>query len=545
MFGVTGTNGKTTTVHVLDAVLRRLGRRTAHSSTVDRRIGSTTAASALTTPEAPELHAFLAAAAEARVEGVALEVSAQALTRHRADGVVVDVAGFTNLSHDHLDDYADMDAYLAAKAELFTPAHARAGVVSLDSPAGHRIVAAARVPVTTVTVRPDVAADWSVRVTEQRADGTRAELTAPDGAVLAFTVALLGTHAAADTGLALAMLAVSGVPFAALRAATASPLDVVVPGRMADASAPTGPRVWVDFAHTPDAFAKSLEAVRAVVPGTVAIVLGADGDRDPSKRHAMGVVAATAADVVVVADHHPRTEAPDPIGRPSSPGRGPSAREPWSSRNPTRRVRSAWRSRRSATTVPCTGPDRVSPTTGTWTACTCRTRRSTTRNARWPRRGTPGGRASSPPPEKDCAQPSCVQHLRHAGDRRDGVLLAVRGVPGHHPAYRALLEPWGLTYPQYLVLVTLWIEGDQTVSTLGDHLQLDSGTLSPLLRRMEQTDLVRRERRSTDERVVTVALGDRGRSIRPELAHVPARIAAGWACPTSRPHSNSSRRSSA
>ncbi len=94
-------------------------------------------------------------------------------------------------------------------------------------------------------------------------------------------------------------------------------------------------------------------------------------------------------------------------------------------------------------------------------------------------------------------------------------------------AYRALLEPWGLTYPQYLVLVTLWIEGDQTVSGLGDHLQLDSGTLSPLLRRMEQADLVRRERRSTDERIVTVTLGARGRSIRPELAHVPAAIAAG------------------
>lgn len=94
-------------------------------------------------------------------------------------------------------------------------------------------------------------------------------------------------------------------------------------------------------------------------------------------------------------------------------------------------------------------------------------------------------------------------------------------------AYRVLLEPWGLTYPQYLVLVTLWIEGDQTVSSLGDHLQLDSGTLSPLLRRMEQADLVRRERRSTDERVVTVTIGDRGRALRPELAHIPARIAAG------------------
>ncbi|GAB3582280.1 MarR family transcriptional regulator [Leifsonia lichenia] len=98
-------------------------------------------------------------------------------------------------------------------------------------------------------------------------------------------------------------------------------------------------------------------------------------------------------------------------------------------------------------------------------------------------------------------------------------------------AYRTLLEPWGITYPQYLVLVTLWIEGDQTVSSLGDHLQLDSGTLSPLLRRMEQAGLVSRERRLPDERVVTITIGDRGRELRPELAHIPARIAAGTGLP--------------
>jgi len=98
-------------------------------------------------------------------------------------------------------------------------------------------------------------------------------------------------------------------------------------------------------------------------------------------------------------------------------------------------------------------------------------------------------------------------------------------------AYRSLLEPWKLTYPQYLVLVTLWIEGDQTVSSLGEHLQLDSGTLSPLLRRMEQAGLVRRERRLPDERVVTVTVGDRGRDLRAELAHIPARIAAGTGLP--------------
>ncbi|MGO4298664.1 MarR family winged helix-turn-helix transcriptional regulator [Leifsonia sp. RAF41] len=101
-------------------------------------------------------------------------------------------------------------------------------------------------------------------------------------------------------------------------------------------------------------------------------------------------------------------------------------------------------------------------------------------------------------------------------------------------AYRTLLEPWDLTYPQYLVLITLWVEGEQTVGSLGDHLQLDSGTLSPLLRRMEQSGLVRRERRSGDERVVTVAIGERGQELRPQLAHIPGRIAAGTGLPDER-----------
>ncbi|WP_199245740.1 MarR family winged helix-turn-helix transcriptional regulator [Leifsonia sp. AG29] len=101
-------------------------------------------------------------------------------------------------------------------------------------------------------------------------------------------------------------------------------------------------------------------------------------------------------------------------------------------------------------------------------------------------------------------------------------------------AYRSLLEPWGLTYPQYLVLVTLWVEGDQTVGSLGEHLQLDSGTLSPLLRRMEQARLVRRERGSRDERVVTVTIGERGLALRAELAHIPGRIAAGTGLPDER-----------
>jgi DNA-binding MarR family transcriptional regulator len=94
-------------------------------------------------------------------------------------------------------------------------------------------------------------------------------------------------------------------------------------------------------------------------------------------------------------------------------------------------------------------------------------------------------------------------------------------------AYRKLLEPFGLTYPQYLVLVVLWNDGQQSVKTLGELLQLDSGTLSPLLKRMAQADLIARERRQDDERVVDVRLTDRAVALRAELSHIPSRIAAG------------------
>jgi UDP-N-acetylmuramoyl-L-alanyl-D-glutamate--2,6-diaminopimelate ligase len=312
LFGVTGTNGKTSTVSVLDAVMGRLGWTTAMTSTAERRVADQVVPSRLTTPEATELHAFLARARERQVDGAAIEVSAQGLTRHRVDGVVFDVAGFTNLSHDHLDDYADMDEYLRAKVQLFQPDRARRGVVSLDSAAGRAVVRASGVPVETVTSDPDTAADWRVTVLDQRADGTRFRIDGPDLHVTT-EVPLLGRHMAANVGLAVAMLRAVGVPAAALASAVDGGLDVVVLGRMADASAASGPRVFVDFAHTPDAFAKSLAAIRAFAPGPVGIVLGADGDRDPSKRQAMGAVAATMADVVVVADHHPRFEDPHGI----------------------------------------------------------------------------------------------------------------------------------------------------------------------------------------------------------------------------------------
>ena len=314
LLGVTGTNGKTTTVTLIDQLLRRIGRRTGISTTAERAVDGVRVPSRLTTPEADELHGMLAAMRERRVDAAAIEVSAQALVRARVAGVRFDVAGFTNLSHDHLDDFGDMETYFAAKAALFEPERARRGVVSLDSPWGARLAARAGVPVTTIALQGD--ADWRVRILDRGLDGTRFRVTAPDGRGLETRVRMLGDHAAADAALAVAMLVEGGVALEALQGALVDDgFDVAVPGRLERLPSSGGPAVHLDVAHTPDAFEKSLGALRAVTPGRIVMVFGADGDRDPSKRFDMGRVAGAHADVVVVTDHHSRFEDPDAIRR--------------------------------------------------------------------------------------------------------------------------------------------------------------------------------------------------------------------------------------
>lgn len=140
LFGTTGTNGKTSVSHLLQGLLDQIGVVSGLSSTAERHIAGEVIVSRLTTPEASEMHALLALMRERSVEAVAVEVSAQALSRHRVDGIMFDVAGFTNLSHDHLDDYADMTEYFEAKLPLFTPERSRRAVVSVDSTSGAVVV---------------------------------------------------------------------------------------------------------------------------------------------------------------------------------------------------------------------------------------------------------------------------------------------------------------------------------------------------------------------------------------------------------------------
>jgi UDP-N-acetylmuramoyl-L-alanyl-D-glutamate--2,6-diaminopimelate ligase len=315
LLGVTGTNGKTTTVHVLHAVLRQLGLPAGLSSTAERRSLDVAVASRLTSPEATELHALLARMAEDDVHAAAIEVSAQALSRHRVDGVRFDVVGFTNLSHDHRDDYPTPESYLEAKLALFGRDRADRGVVLLDSPAGREVVARSGVPVTTISTVGAQEADWRLQVTTATASSTAFRLEGPDGRVLRSSVPLIGRHMAADAGLALVMLVEAGHAVDRLQEAVAGGIEVAVPGRTLQVSGVDGPRVYTDFSHTPDSVAKTLAGLRTVTEGLLVVVIGADGDRDPSKREPMGRAAAEGADLVVVTDHHPRTEDPARIRR--------------------------------------------------------------------------------------------------------------------------------------------------------------------------------------------------------------------------------------
>ncbi|MEZ0490698.1 UDP-N-acetylmuramoyl-L-alanyl-D-glutamate--2,6-diaminopimelate ligase [Kineococcus sp. TBRC 1896] len=312
-FGVTGTNGKTTTAYLLESLWRAAGWTTGLLGTVETRVAGERVSSVRTTPEAPDLHALLARMVAAGVRGCALEVSSHALALHRVDGLVVDVAAFTNLSQDHLDFHGSMQEYLAAKARLFTPPHSRRGVVWVD-PAdadgwGRRVGELATVPVE--TVGPDGAgADWSVRDVRPGRAESRFRLTGPD-ADLHLTCPLPGAFNVANAAVA---------AVAALRLGL-GPADVErglaraegVPGRMQAVVRTGAPLVVVDYAHTPDALERVLTTLRVGTPGRLVAVVGAGGDRDRGKRPLMGAAVARLADVAVVTDDNPRSEDPATI----------------------------------------------------------------------------------------------------------------------------------------------------------------------------------------------------------------------------------------
>lgn len=194
-------------------------------------------------------------------------------------------------------------------------------MINLDSPAGARVADAAEIPVVTIgtpSIAADpvaaAAADWVVTIDEERPAGTIFTLSGPAG-TLTTTVPVIGPHMAANAGLAIVMMLESGYEWERITGALTrdGQIRAYLPGRTEFVSGETGPAVYVDFGHSPDAFEKTLAAVRRVTSGRVVMLFGADGDRDATKRDDMARTAVEGSDVLVVTDHHPRFEDPASI----------------------------------------------------------------------------------------------------------------------------------------------------------------------------------------------------------------------------------------
>ena len=313
--GITGTNGKTTTSILVDALLRTRGGPTGLIGTIEYRIGEERLPASQTTPEALELQSLLARMVERGVAGVAMEVSSHALALHRADGIELDVAVFTNLTQDHLDFHVTLDAYRDAKARLFRLLAAgakarRTAVVNADDPAGAAMVAGLDLPTLTFGLGPAAA----IRAREYRSgmDGIHMDVDTPSGS-LEIASPLVGEHnvmnllGAIGVGLALGMdRAVIAGALAGVSAA---------PGRFERVEAGQPFLVVVDYAHTPDALERVLATARKLLTGggRLAAVFGCGGDRDRGKRPIMGAIAARLADRAWVTSDNPRSERPEAI----------------------------------------------------------------------------------------------------------------------------------------------------------------------------------------------------------------------------------------
>jgi UDP-N-acetylmuramoyl-L-alanyl-D-glutamate--2,6-diaminopimelate ligase len=288
--GITGTNGKTTTAHLLASIVRAAGDRCGV-------IGTLTGAR--TTPEAPMLQGELAAMRDDGCRAVAMEVSSHALDQRRVDGIGFRAAAFTNLTQDHLDYHGSMSAYFGAKAQLFQPERCEVAVVNLDDPYGRLLTET--VDVRWVGYSLDDVADLQLAATGSTFtwEGERIHLDLPGR----FNV----SNALAAAGLAREL----GYDVATIARGLGAAGEVA--GRFERIEAGQPFLAAVDYAHTPDGLRRLLESARELTEGQVIVVFGAGGDRDPHKRPHMGAAAAELADVVVLTTDNPRSEDPAAI----------------------------------------------------------------------------------------------------------------------------------------------------------------------------------------------------------------------------------------
>ena len=307
MLGMTGTNGKTTTTHLIRSVLERYGRKTGLIGTNHILIGEETIPAVNTTPESVEITGYLARMVDAGCESAVMEVSSHGLKQGRVAALDFDVAAFSNLTRDHLDYHGDFDDYLKSKLLLFTTLKEDGRcVVNADDPYGKFFVAAAPGEVKTYGIHSE--ADFRAENVRLSAAGTAFDLWA-EGKAWPVRMPLLGEFNVYNALCAIAVLSAAGVPLDfSVGALAAAPQ---VRGRFERVEAAAGPTVIIDYAHSPDGLENILKTAQAIKQqGRLFLVFGCGGDRDRSKRPVMGELGARYADYAVVTSDNPRTEDP-------------------------------------------------------------------------------------------------------------------------------------------------------------------------------------------------------------------------------------------
>ncbi|MBE3581059.1 MAG: UDP-N-acetylmuramoyl-L-alanyl-D-glutamate--2,6-diaminopimelate ligase [Thermoanaerobacteraceae bacterium] len=321
LFGVTGTNGKTTTTYLIQEILQQAGCPAGLVGTIANRLGSRVWPAEHTTPESLDLQALLAEMLEAGARAVSMEVSSHALALDRVRGTEFDVAVFTNLTQDHLDFHPDMESYFASKAKLFEElgrgykGGLKYGVVNADDPWAERLIPLVKVPVVTYGLGPQAV----IRGEGLRMDRSGSSLVVVGpGFRIPLRLRLLGQFNVYNALAAWAVAWQEGLDLH--QVADALGRVTGAPGRFERVEKGQDFAVIVDYAHTPDGLENALRAARQLTEGRLIVVFGCGGDRDRKKRPLMGEAAARWSDYCIITSDNPRSEEPEDIIAEIEPG---------------------------------------------------------------------------------------------------------------------------------------------------------------------------------------------------------------------------------
>ncbi|MFZ5639897.1 MAG: UDP-N-acetylmuramoyl-L-alanyl-D-glutamate--2,6-diaminopimelate ligase [Bacillota bacterium] len=312
MIGVTGTNGKTTTTHLIEEILKENGKKVGLIGTIKNKIGDEELPVTNTTPESLDLQQLLAQMRDAGVSHVVMEVSSHALELGRVAGVEYDLGIFTNITQDHLDFHENMENYLAAKTKLFSglgknagKKHSKYGIINVDDPQADKIIAQTTAKVLTYGINNK--ADLRAQNINLRAEGVSFDVVTPGGE-LHLALQITGLFNVANALAAVAAAVALGLPLDSVKTALEQVRGVA--GRLEKVDAGQDFAVLVDYAHTPDSLENIIKAARGFTRGRIITVFGCGGDRDRTKRPIMGAVSARLSDYSVLTSDNPRSEEP-------------------------------------------------------------------------------------------------------------------------------------------------------------------------------------------------------------------------------------------